>query len=426
MTDPCAKCLRTQCECAITSRDLPQAHTTGTREQSEKSEQRSWHGILGQVVDTIEPHSEADPVALLVTALVRSAAALGDKAWVPVSSGGKMPPRVFALLVGSSARARKGTADADIADVFDQAEPDFSHRTRSGLSSGEGLAASFAEIDDNGPQDGRLLVIESEFARVLQVIGREGNTLSTTLRDLWDKGNTATLTRANPIRVEGAHLCLIAHVTAEELHAKMRAVEIANGFGNRFLIAQVRRSKRLPHGGRLTDLERSLLALDWHRAIEAGRAITGPVARDSEASAAWAQWYDALSDDVHGLHGSLIARSEAHVTRLSLVFALLDGSPVITLAHHRAAVAIWDLCEASVTSLYPPSFTTGNVEADRVYSAVLERGAISRGDVHRLFHGHLADSRLDAAIGVLTDRGLIEEAIEQTGGRPRQMIRVPN
>jgi hypothetical protein len=226
--------------------------------------------------------------------------------------------------------------------VFDQAEPEFTYRTRSGLSSGEGLAAAFTTESDDAPGDGRLLVIEPEFARVLQVIGREGNTLSTTVRDLWDRGATATLTRVNPIRVEGAHLCLLAHVTAEELHAKLRAVEIANGFGNRFLIARVQRSKRLPHGGSLTDTDKSPLALDWHRALQAAQQITGPVTRDAAAADAWAEWYDALSDNVYGLHGSLIARAEAHVTRLSLLYALLDNSPTITRAHHDAAVALWD------------------------------------------------------------------------------------
>lgn len=398
--------------------------TNQTRELSELTELSQWPGILGQVVDTIGPHSEADSFALLITALVRSAAALGDGAWVPVSSGGKMPPRIYALLVGSSARARKGTAEADIADVFDQAESDFTHRTRSGLSSGEGLAAAFANVDDNGPQDGRLLVIESEFARVLQVISRDGSTLSTTLRDLWDKGNTAILTKNDPIRVEGAHVCLIAHITSEELHAKLRGVEVSNGFANRFLIAEVRRSKRLPHGGQLTDVERSVLALDWHRAIEAGRTITGPVTRDSESRAAWAQWYGELSDDVHGLHGSLVARSEAHVTRLSLVFALLDGSPVITLQHHRAAVTIWNKCEASVARLYPPTYSTGSEDSDKLYDALIKRGAMSRSEIHRFFGGHITDSRLDDAIGILTEKGFVEELVESTAGRPRQMIRL--
>ena len=62
---------------------------TALREESEISDERvtagdAFHGFLGELVRTLEPHSEADPFALLATALVRSCAVLGDSAYVPV------------------------------------------------------------------------------------------------------------------------------------------------------------------------------------------------------------------------------------------------------------------------------------------------------------------------------------------------------
>ena len=42
----------------------------------------------------------------------------------------------------------------------------------------------------------------------------------------------------------------------------------------------------------------------------------------------------------------MIARSEAQVIRLSLIYALLDSQDVITFPHLDAALAVWAYCEA--------------------------------------------------------------------------------
>jgi hypothetical protein len=140
----------------------------------------SMTGILGQIVRTVLPHSEADPFGLLMTALSRSSAFLGSGAYVPVSAGSRQPARLYVILVGSTARARKGVTESDIGSIFDQVDPAFAEtRIKSGLSSGEGLLKALARKDDEPENDPRLLVVETEFASVLTVLGREGNTIST-------------------------------------------------------------------------------------------------------------------------------------------------------------------------------------------------------------------------------------------------------
>jgi hypothetical protein len=44
---------------------------------------------------------------------------------------------------------------------------------------------------------------------------------------------------------------VIGHITPEELHRYLTATETANGFGNRFSLICVKRSKSLPDGGSL-------------------------------------------------------------------------------------------------------------------------------------------------------------------------------
>src|SRR5262249_37718816 len=102
---------------------------------------------------------------------------------------------------------------------------------------------------DPGVQDKRLLVYEPEFASVLRQIERQGNVLSAGLRQAWDTGDLGNLTKNCPARSTGAHVSIIGHVTDQELRRSLTATEAGNGFGNRFLLVCVRRSKALPEGG---------------------------------------------------------------------------------------------------------------------------------------------------------------------------------
>ena len=118
------------------------------------------------------------------------------------------------MLVGDSAKARKGSSFDHVARLLSQADPAFTARLTTGLSSGEGLI--WTVRDPHGPDPGavdkRLLVIEPEFATVLKSTGRELSTLSPTLRSAWDGRPLALLTRTAPARAtERAHLDHRAH-----------------------------------------------------------------------------------------------------------------------------------------------------------------------------------------------------------------------
>ena len=90
----------------------------------------------------------------------------------------------------------------------------------------------------------RLAVAEGEFANVLKVMAREGNTLSPVLRSAWDYGNLRSMTKNSEARATGAHISIIGHITKDELRRLLTETEQANGFGNRFLWLAVRRVLR--------------------------------------------------------------------------------------------------------------------------------------------------------------------------------------
>lgn len=138
--------------------------------------------MAGAIAETIAPHSEADPVAILAQLLVGAGAIIGRGAWAAVEAT-RHHPNEFVVLVGDSAKARKGSSWDHVERVLHQADASFAARVRTGLSTGEGLiwAARDPDGTDTGAPNPRLLVVEPEFVSVLKATGRDINTLSPVL-----------------------------------------------------------------------------------------------------------------------------------------------------------------------------------------------------------------------------------------------------
>jgi len=208
------------------------------------------YGLTGDIVKTIEPHTESDPVAILIQFLVTFGSRVGRKAFFRVERG-RHYGNLFTVMIGASSKARKGTSFEWIKDLFKVTDPSF-QSPPGGLVSGEGLifhvrdAIHETTLDpktgnpqqicsDKGVEDKRLLIYESEFSSVLKVLKREGNTLSEILRQAWDSGDLNTLAKNSKTKATNAHISLVGHITKEELRKELNEVSYANGFGNRIL-----------------------------------------------------------------------------------------------------------------------------------------------------------------------------------------------
>ena len=327
----------------------------------------AFHGFAGELVRTIEPHTEADPAALLLQFLVVFGNMVGRKRYYLIESD-RHYQNLYTALVGDTSEGRKGTALGRIKAVVRVVDPDFVKKNmRGGLSSGEGLihavrdpttkwdAEKKIEIEvDHGVEDKRLMIVEPEFASVLSVMERSGNTISPMLRNGWDLGLLATLTRAVPLTATDAHLSAIFHITKDELKARLTRTDIANGFANRILFAYVKRSKELPFGGDLSDSEIFDLGQRLQNIVDVATGnvlVTGcaqPPERLTMTDAARAEWacgYSALSRGRPGLLGAVTSRAAPQALRLALIFALLDKADQIDIAHLKAGLAVWTYCD---------------------------------------------------------------------------------
>ena len=69
----------------------------------------AYHGITGEVVKRIEPHSEGDPVALMLQFLTLAGNVIGRMPYYQAEFD-QHHPNLFCVLVGASAKGRKGTS----------------------------------------------------------------------------------------------------------------------------------------------------------------------------------------------------------------------------------------------------------------------------------------------------------------------------
>ena len=281
------------------------------------------YGLPGKVVQALAEHTEADPAGLLLTYLTTFGVAVGPAPHA-IADGAMTLGRLFVVLVGDTAKARKGTSWVRVRAIFSVGDPRFcEERIMGGFGSGEAVVDAVASEES----DRRLLVSEPEWVRLVNVGKRDGSTLSPLLRQAWDGDRLAVRSRnAGTVTVDNAHIGVVAHVTAEELRSKLTDTEMANGFANRHLFALVRRSKLLPTGGDLSLETVRDLGRQTRAALESARQ-KGVVQRNREAEELWAElYYSMAKDDPGGLLGSVIARDAAQVLRLSVLYALTSGS----------------------------------------------------------------------------------------------------
>lgn len=387
----------------------------------------AYHGLIGDFVRAIEPHSESDPVALLVQALVAIGSVIGRDPHVRVEAD-EHPGRLNVALIGDSSRGRKGTSFGHVKRFVTSADPTFPDRIEGGLSSGEGLIDRVADpaTDEEGNPigptvDKRLLIVETELASAFKVMERQGNTLSPVLRNAWDGTTLGTLTRNARLKATGTHISLVGHITTDEVRRVLNATEAANGFGNRFLWICARRSKLLPEGGSPDQVVLNGLSVRLRRCIDHARSV-GVVSRDSEARTLWASIYEQLSHGAGGLAGALTARAEAQVTRLALLYALLDETDTIGAQHYLSALAVWDYSARSVVHIFGDS--TGNPDADAILRALRATTyGLTRTEISTLFGRNITAGRIDQALAELLERDRAYFEKEATGGRPSERWR---
>lgn len=259
------------------------------------------------------------------------------------------------------------------------------------------------------------------FARFLKVAAREGSILSMCAATPGTALKLEARSRASTTVATGHHIALLGHVTVEELRARLTETDMANGFCNRMLFVVGHNSKRLPEGGNLDDADVARLAAMLASRLREVRSF-GRLNRSRAGMERWAELYHQMADDdPGGLLGAVTSRDQAQTLRLSVVYALLDGSRLIEPDHLEAAWAVWCYCRDSAAYIFGDSL--GDEVADRLLSALRDAGEAGLDGTQQrdLFARHVSGQRLAVARELLEARSLATTRTEQTGGRPRSV-----
>jgi hypothetical protein len=156
--------------------------------------------------------------------------------------------------------------------------------------------------------------------------------------------------------------------------------------------------------------------------MEFGQQL-GEVRWSDEAADRWQWLYGTLAVRPRfGLLGALAARAEAQITRLALIYALLDCSPAIEPEHLEAAEALWNYCEHSLAYVFGPS--TGNRHADALRDQLAD-GPVEWGAARTaLGLRSAADMKEVVEVLVSLNLGEVVTLPRDRGGRPRRVIRL--
>jgi len=397
------------------------------------------YGLLGDIVKLIEPHTEADPLAIFMELLGVFGNCVGPGPHYRV--GGTFHRcNMFIAICGETAAGRKGTAHDWVAEVFRQTDPYYVDACMlGGLSSGEGVIHSVRDtktktlkdgsvsVMDEGVVDKRRLFFESELAgRTFTAMKREGNTLSSVLRQSWESANLSVATKQNDDKATGAHISIIGHATVREMLSTLRFSDIVGGFANRFLFFVVRRSKMLPIQTIPDSREMTQLAGRLLKSLQNARKVT-QVTLSAKAVDQWVKTYheldrDAQDDDL--TVAPFLSRAAPQILRMAMVLTLVDGEIEIGPDQLQAATQLWACARQSVEFMLETGQDTLTPDQNKLFE-LLETGdrVISCTDAKEELGWNGA--RFAMVKGQLIKQHIITERPERgTGGRPKKMLSV--
>lgn len=401
----------------------------------------AFHGPAGRIVEKIKPNTEADPAALLLVLLAAYGNVIGRGAHFVVEDDTHFA-KLFVLLVGRSSKARKGVAQTRVNSLMERVEETWVDRCNAtGLASGEGLthrvrdrrekvnSEGKTEVADAGVADKRLLVEEPEFAGLLTTMKREGNNLSMQVRKAWDNTKLQNLSKNAAETATNSHISIVAHTNQGELNMHLTHEKLGGGLINRFLPVVVRRWQLLPEGGMPDIFEKSDLQ-DLEDAISFGRkkrhirlSDTHEDEYGASAKELWYEVYAELSEPSPGLLGEATARSEAQVRRLAMIYAALDCSEEVGVAHLMAALTVWAYVFESCKMLFGGKI--GDDLSDDILDALKDAGdaGMTQSEIHELFSNNKKASLIRAALNKMESEGWVHHKMIKSKGPGRHTLR---
>jgi hypothetical protein len=330
-------------------------------------------GLAGAAVESLANVTSASSVGMLMTLVAAWGGIFGSR----TQYHGDQPSILFAVLIGETGRARKGTTTSAVWSAMTHALasgfvsiPITSARW-DGLASGEALVRILNEAkgsDAAKPVYG--LIVEEEFERLLRRMrSSEGyqSTLDTYLRQVFDARMIQHITASKTLRVYPPYgVSILGNVTRETLRQNVTPDMARSGFANRFLWCPIEERDVDVSGAapwRFNDeIARSLI--DARAAWTGGQSIE----LDSDALELLNDYGSHLRG-IAGMVGAMGARLHVIAARVALVHAALDRSMTIGRPLVERAIALTEYTRSGLRWSFRNDI--GDEDANALYSAIL-------------------------------------------------------
>lgn len=394
-------------------------------------DERVLRGPIGDWLALIEPETEASLASLGAGLIAALGAFMGRGIQLQV---GRIThtPNIFAVQVGPTGTARKGTADGEIRHFLEVLDRSFAYdNTASGFGSGEALIerVSDPDYDDNdklksGTPDQRLYIQESEFSKLLRIADRQGNVLSDVIRLAFDADRPLANAAKGSRKLKSSKHCIsmFGGITPDELTQLFPALAAVSGTGNRYLWVWSDPDKLLPWGGRDVDISpivnetrMNINTLRGHKTVEFS----------ADARTWWEEHYPTLRQASHVPESikPMVTRTSDQTQRIALVYAASEGSKMVTSDHLEAGLAWVEHSTQTVQAVL--GGLVRNEEAGRILAALRQHPGVpaKKTELHDLFNRHLTGTALDAAISQLEEADLVYSwETTSGGGRPPILV----
>lgn len=338
----------------------------------------AFYGLAGRLIGEISKHSEASKAALLFQFLIEVGNIMGDKFYKPIG-GSNIYTNDFCLIIGDTSKARKGTGLKAINFFIKKVwKESFTKRIINGVSTGEGIIWSLRDpiyeifedkkgerktkLIDPGIEFKSAIFIEQEFSKLLKVGKRETNNLNEVVRDCWDREILQSLSKTQPAKATNTFISLIGHITSEEFLKNISQVDRSNGFLNRFLFCHSYRANIISNPMNFEELASKLLCMNELYCLKGfiDDSEQTEIKLSSEGQSWWDKFYNEYGNSPDGTYAEIKARTENHLIKAAMTYALLDMSYTVEVVHLKAAKAIVDYSNDTIDYIFTKQETREN------------------------------------------------------------------
>ncbi|WP_158678775.1 DUF3987 domain-containing protein [Streptomyces sp. Tu6071] len=324
------------------------------------------YGPIGEAVEANLPGSEGDPIGIFGALLSIYSAGINGKVYMGQSEQeSNRPAAVWSILVGHSADAAKGDALRAAVGALGPNLRDFYHECRrSGITSGAALVTTVAGRIQDGANldepDGRVFILEEEWADVLRAASRDKN-YSSRLRQAWDGKPIENRTTKAHVGVPRPLLGFHAHITPGEWGAYLSRNDALGGSYNRMLPLYVQRSKMLHTRSRGNFTPSSALEDAYQWACEKPRTISMTPRADDVLFEIRTEIAEEVKD-MDPAQSVFLSRGAEHIARIAMAYTACEKKTKISVAAVKAA---YELVRYSMSSLEKITTEVANLNVPR-------------------------------------------------------------